>query len=129
MTRMDVAPVSPAAVEALYATGHWLHARERFTDAMSVFRALLLVSPEDERGWLGLGACHEALEQEGVALELYETCATAMRAARCEIARARILRKRGLEDQARAAFDEAARLAEAEHDAILRGLALQERGR
>ena len=36
-------------IEALYATGHWLMSQDRCTDAASVFRAMALLAPEDER--------------------------------------------------------------------------------
>ena len=66
----DAPPLS--AVEAFYAAGHWLYAHERFDDAVTVFRAVIRLAPSDERGWLALGACHEALDRHDVALELYD---------------------------------------------------------
>ena len=91
-----------SAIEALYTTAHWLHSQERARDAACVFRAMVCVAPTDERGWLGLGACHEAIEQPEVALEMYATGAAVARAARCEIARCRIFRSI---DQRRDALD------------------------
>jgi len=46
---------STRAVEALYATGHWLLSQERIAQAIVVFRAMIHVAPHDERGWLALG--------------------------------------------------------------------------
>jgi Flp pilus assembly protein TadD len=68
------APDGPplTAVEAFYAAGHWLYSQRRFEDAVTVFRAVIRLTPTDERGWLALGACHEALDRHDVALELYD---------------------------------------------------------
>jgi hypothetical protein len=130
MTSMPtIAPQpSPGALEALYATGHWLYSRDRFAHAQSVFRAMIHIAPEDERGWLGLGACHEALEQEDIALEIYVSGTGATCAPRCELASARILRRRGLEVEAYRAIDQAARIAEHQRDDELRRLVAAERG-
>jgi tetratricopeptide (TPR) repeat protein len=120
---------SPAAIEALYATGHWLYSRERFVHAQSVFRALIHIAPEDERGWLALGACHEALDQFDIALEIYLAAGSVVPTApRCELARARILRRRGLVGEAREAFEEVERMADELRDDELRAQVAAERG-
>jgi tetratricopeptide (TPR) repeat protein len=119
---------SPGAVEALYATGHWLYSQDRFSHAQSVFRALIHIAPEDERGWLALGACHEAMDQHDIALELYVAAGSVVHTApRCELARARILRRRGLLSEAREAVEEAARIADELRDDELRRLVASER--
>ncbi|MGA2448291.1 MAG: hypothetical protein ABTD50_06435 [Polyangiaceae bacterium] len=126
------APRAPTAraIEALYATGHWLLSQERIAQAAVVFRAMIHVAPQDERGWLALGACHEAREQHSIALELYGAAAEVTRAApRCHLARARILRARGLTVEASEAIDYAAVLAEKIHDADLQSLVDIERSR
>ena len=130
-TWMPTAPLAPseAALEALYATGHWLYSQERYEDAQNVFRALIHVAPHDERGWLALGACHEIEGQQDVAFELYEIASTATYAPRCDIARARILKRRGLEHEARHALDEVASCAESRRDRELGRLVEAERGR
>jgi tetratricopeptide (TPR) repeat protein len=128
-TPMTLAQPSPGALEALYATGHWLYSRDRFAHAQSVFRAMVHIAPEDERGWLGLGACHEALDQEDIALQLYETAAGMAIAPRCDLARARILRRRGRDTEAYRAVEQAARIAEQLRDDELRRLVAAERGR
>jgi cytochrome c-type biogenesis protein CcmH/NrfG len=118
------------AIEALYATGHWLYSQERYKDAACVFRAMVHVSPRDERGWLALGACHEALDQASIALEMYGTARVIARPApRCEIARARVLRARGEDDLADAALNHAEQIAEAQDDDEVRALVRFERGR
>jgi tetratricopeptide (TPR) repeat protein len=89
------------AVEALYATAYWLHESGRYGDAACVFRSMLTVEPEDERGWLGLGACHEALGQEAIALEIYAAAAAVLEApVRSQLARARLMRSRGEHESA-----------------------------
>ena len=60
-----------SAVEGLYATGHWLLSQDRFANAADVLRAMTLVAPEDERGWVALGAAHEGVAQLEVAKEIY----------------------------------------------------------
>lgn len=94
------------AVEGLYATGHWLLGNERFRDAGAVFRAMVTLSPADERGWLGLGAAHEGIAQPEIALEMYGTGRVVARPSpRCEVARARVLRALGRDDEAESALD------------------------
>ena len=131
MMMQSVAPQpSPGAIEALYATGHWLYSQDRFSHAQSVFRALIHLAPGDERGWLALGACHEALDQHDIALELYVAAGSVVHTTpRCELARARILRRRGLVSEAREAVDEAARIADELRDDELRKLVAAERRR
>jgi len=118
------------AVEALYAAGHWLYTQQRIDDAVTVFRAVIRVAPHDERGWLALGACHEAQDRHDVALELYdEARRVAASAPRCGIARGRILRTRGMNDDATDAFAEAARIAEELGDEDLSALVAAEKRR
>jgi Flp pilus assembly protein TadD len=126
----DVLHVSPGAIEALYATGHWLYSQLRIEQAMPVFRAMIHIAPEDERGWLALGACHETHDQSEIALEIYgaATC-VAPAAPRCELARARILFARGMRREAEAALAEAARIADQTRDEELRALVAMQRRR
>ncbi|HTQ42075.1 MAG TPA: hypothetical protein VMI75_04900 [Polyangiaceae bacterium] len=122
--------ISPDAVEALYATGHWLYSQLRIEQAMPVFRAMIHIAPCDERGWLALGACHETQDQSEIALEIY-TAATAVAAAapRCELARARILFAWGKEREANQALAEASRFADQTRDEELRALVAIQRRR
>jgi hypothetical protein len=79
-------------IEALYATGHWLLGRQRPVDAASVFRAMTLLAASDERAWLGLAACHEAVEQALLALEILGTGQALLPySVRIRLARARLL--------------------------------------
>jgi len=121
---------SPDAIEALYATGHWLYSQLRIEQAMPVFRAMIHIAPEDERGWLALGACHETQDQSEIALEIYGAAtAVAPAAPRCELARARILHARGMRREAALALAEAARIGEQMHDDEIRALVAIERRR
>lgn len=114
-------------VEALYATGHWLLGAERFADAAIVFRTMALAAPTDERSWLALGACHEALGQLAIATSLYEIAsAVAAPAIRCSIARARLLRTLGRDDEALELFERARDLALDHGDETLLALATSE---
>src|SRR5689334_25110688 len=89
------------AVEALYATGHRLLSSDRFADAACVYRAMLTFAPQDERGWLALGACHEGLGQAELALQLYAAGRALSRGGgRCDLARARLFRSMGHHEQA-----------------------------
>ncbi len=117
-----------AAIEALYATGHWLLERERFSDAAAVFQAMALTSPEDERAWLGLGTCHEGKNQLGIASELYRIgCEIGAPAIRCSIARGRVLRTLGLDDLADELFASAHAAATEAGDDAMAHVALTER--
>jgi Flp pilus assembly protein TadD len=96
------------AIEALYATGHWLLGQERHADAATVFRAMALSAPSDERAWLALGICHERAGQLLLASELYKLATeVASPAVRCSIARGRALRALGRDDEATDAFEAA----------------------
>ena len=91
---------------------------------------MIHLAPRDERGWLALGACHEAMDQHDIALELYAAAVSvAQTAPRCELARARIFRQRGRDREARDSIEEAARIADELRDDELRRLVAAERGR
>ena len=102
------------AIEAIYAAGHHLLSEERPRDAAKVFRLMLKVAPHDERGWLGLGQCHEDAMQPHVACELYGagsvvTANVGAASVRCLLARARVLKSLGRDpDDALQAADDAA---------------------
>ncbi|MGD0676490.1 MAG: hypothetical protein ABSC94_13810 [Polyangiaceae bacterium] len=120
-------PVTPNAVEGLYATGYWLFTQQRVTHALSVFRAMIHLASFDERGWLALGACYEMQDEPDVALEVYVAGIRLIRSApRCEVARARILRARGRTREARGALAEAARTARNSQDEELSAIVAAE---
>jgi hypothetical protein len=127
-------PARPHAVEAIYATAHWLLSRERAVDAAKVFRVMLRVAPRDERGWLGLGECHERIDQVRIAAELYGAGSviaggTRSVSVRCLLARARALCKLGRCDDIPWILDTAAQAAEAQENDELVSLVASERRR
>jgi hypothetical protein len=122
------APDRARGIEGLYATAHWLLSTDRPIDAASVFRAMVLLARTDERGWLGLGTCHEAVDQPGLALELYGTAQVLLpRAVRCRLARARLLRAVGRDDEADDTLEGAQELAEEIGDETLIAMTVAER--
>jgi hypothetical protein len=116
------------ALEALYATGHWLLSQSRSKDAADVFRAMAQAKPEDERAWLGLGQAHESASHQVIAKEMYVTGVTLARGGRCAIALARLLREFGHDASAADAIDFAAQVADEREDESLGALVRFERG-
>jgi tetratricopeptide (TPR) repeat protein len=115
-------------VEALYATGHRLLSRDRFADAACVYRVMLTYVPQDERGWLALGACHEGLGQIDLALQLYAAGrALARGGGRCDLARSRLFRVLGKIEEAEAAMLRARRRAVTTDDHELLALLNEEK--
>jgi len=122
-------PFEPATIEALYAAGHMLHARECWADAAAVFRLMLRAVPTDERAWLALGDCHEKAEQPLIALELYGAATLAAAPApRCAIARVRLLRALDRDDEADSAWEALVAETEAAGDDEIAAL-IEEEGR
>jgi hypothetical protein len=122
------------AVEAVYATAHWLLTRERAADAAKVFRVMLQIAPRDERGWLGLGECHERIDQLRIAAELYGAGSviaggTRSVSVRCLLARARTMSKLGRTTDMESLLDVAEQTAVREADEELIELVACERRR
>lgn len=116
------------AIDALYATGHWLLSQDRNVHAACVFRAMMIGAPGDERGWLALGACHEKIGQLDIALELYSAATFAAKPApRCAIARARVLRALERDELAESAYDAAAEIVDGIGDEELASVIAAER--
>jgi Flp pilus assembly protein TadD len=93
----EQAPEASRAIEAIYAIGHTLLEQQRAVEAAKVFRVMLRLVPTDERGWLGLGACHEEVDDLELASELYGTGWTVAQppSARCLSALSRVVRLLG----------------------------------
>lgn len=89
----EVSASGSRAIEAIYSIGHTLLEQQRAAEAAKVFRVMLRLVPVDERGWLGLGACHEELDELDIASELYGTGWTVAQppSARCLYALSRIV--------------------------------------
>jgi tetratricopeptide (TPR) repeat protein len=117
-------------LEALYSTAHWLMAQNRYRDAIPVFRTMMVVEPRDERGWLGLGTCHESVGESNQALAIFDLAphACGAQAIRCTVARARLLRETGALDEARDAYRAALSRAEELGDDDLSEMIVQEMG-
>jgi tetratricopeptide (TPR) repeat protein len=118
------------AIEAIYATGHWLLENGRIADAARMFRTVVHAAPRDERGWLGLGECHERQGQLRIAAELYGTGGVvAEPPVRCRLARARALAQSGLYEASEEALEAAKLAADALDDDVLIALVAAERRR
>jgi tetratricopeptide (TPR) repeat protein len=127
---MNTHAIERNASEALYATGHRLLSLERTVDALAVFRTLIIVAPDDERGWLGLGKAHEDMADIRTAERLYRVAGRAVpTSTRCMIAHARALQALGDLEEATAALERAADIATRSEDDVLLQLVLLERGR
>lgn len=99
------------ACDALYAAGFYLLERDRVDDAATLFRTMLLADAEDERAWLALGTCHERLEQDAMAEDIYSAGAQIARSrVRCLVAISRLFTKLG-DDRADEALEAAVDLA------------------
>jgi hypothetical protein len=125
---IDLTPTQRASgIEALYTTGYWLLASDRFEDAADVFRAMCMVQESDERGWLGLGAAHEGADHETVAVQIYVTGFRITQSGRVAVALARALKKLGQDDDFERTLDEARELAERNDDEELMAIIANER--
>lgn len=77
---------------AIYTLGFQNLRQRRISTAMDVFRSLILLFPSDERGWLGLGLCHERVGHPDLAREVYGTGSLiAIHPQRCQKAHKRLL--------------------------------------
>lgn len=65
-------PTSEAELEACYAVGRMCFERDDFKRAADLFRFITLTDPTNQKGWWGLGTCHEAIEDFAVAARIYE---------------------------------------------------------
>jgi hypothetical protein len=128
-------PSRKNAIDAIYATAHWLLGRELTADAAKVFRTMILAAPGDERGWLGLGECHERIRQPRIAAELYGAGSAVggptegAPSVRCLLARARVLVALDRQDEAERAIQAAAQAAEAQGSEELEALVASEQRR
>lgn len=93
----DPTSLNGPALEAIYAVAYGFLDIERVDDALRAFRVMVRFAPTDERGWLGLGACHERLGQEDISSELYGAGSVVAEppSPRCLVALARIAREAG----------------------------------
>lgn len=118
------------AIDTVYRAGHYLLEQGRIEDAAKVLRVMVKAAPTDERSWLALGMCHERHGQPNLALELYGVGAVAaVPGVRCQIARVRLLRSLGRDDEADAALEAAeAAAGDLDDDDLLQLVAAERRG-
>lgn len=114
-------------IDALYAAAHGFLQNGWLSQATSAFRVVIRHAPSDERGWLGLAACHEEMGDDTTALELYGAGAVVAlpTSIRCLIGRARLLRRCGDPHAARECLDAAEALVSAHENEHL-GLRIAE---
>lgn len=99
-------PTDSRVFETLYALGRWLMDQSRSEDAAHVFRTMILMMPQDERGWLGLGNTHEHANDIEVACAIYSLGEkTVASSYRCPLAKARLLRSRQEDDATDVAYE------------------------
>lgn len=123
VTLIDIPQYPPAltterSLDALYAVAHMFLGEDRIEDAVRAFRVLMRIAPTDERGWLGVGACHERRDEHAIASEIYGagSVVTSPLSWRCVIALARLARRRGDTFAADDLLDEAEAIADANDD-------------
>lgn len=123
VTVIDIPQYPPAltnerSLDALYAVAHMFLGEDRIEDAVRAFRVLMRIAPTDERGWLGVGACHERRDELAIASEIYGagSVVTSPLSWRCVIALARLARRRGDTFAADDLLDEAQSIADANDD-------------
>jgi tetratricopeptide (TPR) repeat protein len=98
----------PRHTEALYTLAYHKLSQQNHHDAACLLRLMLHLAPSDERAWLGLGLCHEREGQLEMASQLYASGVLANRASgRCALACARVLDRRGLDDECRDLYEHA----------------------
>jgi cytochrome c-type biogenesis protein CcmH/NrfG len=89
------------ALDTLYAAGHYFLQKNRVQDALIFFRMMLVTGPEDERGFLAMGHCHELLGSQDLAMEIYGTgVQIATKKVRTFCACARIVERSGNSEKA-----------------------------
>lgn len=72
MKSTDFDKFDPEVFESLYATAYWLYQQLRVEKAIPIFLAMIQIDASDERGWIGLGACNECLDNNATAQFVYE---------------------------------------------------------
>ena len=101
------------AVESLYTMAYQLFEGGRYDEALKLFRLVMQLRPEDERGWLGAGVCHESLGQWHIAVNMYAAAiVTTGKSVRCALSYHRVLKQLGKDEQAEQALERALQWAE-----------------
>ncbi len=67
----DMAGITKDQIESLYALAYNLYNSANFEDAHTVFQALCIYSNLDERFWMGLAGCRQAMKNYQGAIDAY----------------------------------------------------------
>lgn len=106
-------PSHAARLEACYASAHRALADEDDRNATRLFVLMALLSPRDERAWLGLGVCNERAGRLEAAAALFAVGAVlSPESPFCHLGRGRVSASLGRRAEAEAAFDTARALAD-----------------
>jgi predicted TPR repeat methyltransferase len=106
MNALPLPPSRSALIERLYASAHAALASGDDEAALRGFAALTFAAPRDERGWLGLGVCHERSGELHAAVALYGLGAGLVPTSPwLEVGRGRALHRLGRAAEAQRAFD------------------------
>ncbi len=109
-----LSPSRAAVAERCYASAFRALEQSDLTHARRLFAILALLEPAQERGWVGLGVCHERTEHLQAAAALYAlgNAFTGSSSAWLSLGRARTLRALGRGGEAEAEFDRAELIAD-----------------
>jgi len=62
-------------IAALYALAFEMYRNGKYSEAMPFFRFLTILSPDDRKYWMGLGACYQMQKRYQAAIECYSVAA------------------------------------------------------
>lgn len=129
MAPTETSLLTAPQLDGLYAVAHRFLEAGTVVDALRAFRVMVRFAPTDERGWLGLGTCHEQLADDEVAAELFGAGAlvSSPPSARCLLALSRLRAREGDWRSSRELLDDARSIAADSDPALLPTIA-HERG-
>lgn len=71
LTIADVTDADPKTLDALYALAYNYYTAQDYEKAQTIFQALCVYKHNEEKYWLGLGGCRQALQEYGKAIDAY----------------------------------------------------------
>lgn len=71
LTIADVTDADPQTLEALYALAYNYYNAQDYEKAKTIFEALCVYKHNEEKYWLGLGGCRQALQDYAKAIDAY----------------------------------------------------------
>lgn len=122
---MQLPVFTSSQLDGLYAVAYRFLECGDVNGALHAFRVMVRFAPTDERGWIGLGSCHEQRGEPEVATELFGAGAVASSSARCLIALARLRATDGDHAAAIDLLDDARELAEENSPDLLSTIAVE----